>query len=166
MLRKLWMQHVYWTRMVIISMVSGLGDAEEASARLLQNPKDFAELLAPYYGKRTALQFQRLFSEHLLIAADLVSAAKAGDTQKAESARKKWYRNADEIAWFLSGINPHWNREKWRQMLYSHLAMTEKEAVLRLGEDYAADIKNFEEIEKEALDMADYMLLGMQRQFF
>ena len=51
-------------------------------------------------------------------------------------------------------------------MLYSHLEMTEKEAVLRLGGNYLADIKIFHEIEKEALKMADYMFCGILKQHY
>lgn len=41
-IRRLWSQHVYWTRFFIISAVSELGDLQAATKRLLQNPKDFA----------------------------------------------------------------------------------------------------------------------------
>ena len=53
-----------------------------------------------------ANQFQELLTQHLLIAADLVNAAKNGEPEKADIARKKWYQNADEIARFLSSIQP------------------------------------------------------------
>ncbi len=165
-LRKLWEQHVYWTRFFIISTVAGLEDLDAVTARLLQNPKDFADVLAPLYGARTARQFQELLTDHLLIAADLVNAAKNKNIIKADEARKKWYENADEIACFLSKINPYWDQSRWKSKLYSHLEMTEKEAVLRLQGNDQADIKNFERIENEALNMADYMFCGIVRQCF
>lgn len=164
--RQLWVQHVYWTRFFIISTVSGLEDLDVVTARLLQNPRDFADVLASFYGKKTAERFQELFTEHLLIAGDLVNAAKNKDTAKVDETRKKWYENADEIACFLSKINPYWDILRWRNMLYSHLEMTEKEATLRLQGNYSEDIKNFERIEKEALNMADYMFCGIINQCF
>ena len=90
---------------------------------------------------------------------------KAANMAKADELRKRWYANADEIAAFLSLINPYWNQQKWRDMMYSHLSMTEKEAALRLKKEYPKDIKMFEHIEKEALDMADYMSTGIIRKF-
>lgn len=39
--------------------------------------------------------------------------------------------------------------------------MTEKEATLRLQENYAADMAVFEDIENEALHMADDMFCGI-----
>ena len=70
---------------------------------------------------RAADRFEELFTQHLLIAADLVNAAKSGDVSKANAAREKWYENADEIAEFLSSINRCWSKSKWRSKLYSHL---------------------------------------------
>lgn len=164
--RQLWEQHVYWTRFFIISTAADLHDLEAVTNRLLQNPKDFAKLLQPIYGVKIAGRFQELFTQHLLIAADLVNAAKNAEVSKANDARKRWYENADEIAGFLSSVNPCWDEAKWKTMLYSHLEMTEKEATLRLRGNYAADIQMFDNIENEALKMANYMYCGIIKQGF
>lgn len=164
-LRMLWEQHVQWTRSFIISTAAGLGDLEAVTKRLLQNPGDFATVLKPFYGERKASRFKTLLTEHLLIAADLVNAAKKGDTAAADTARKKWYENADDISAFLAKINPCWSAAKWRELFYSHLEMTEKEAGLRLEGRYSEDIKIYDMIEKEALVMADYMSSGIIKQF-
>jgi len=164
-LRKLWEQHVYWTRFFIISTAADLGDLKPVTNRLLRNPMDFAQLLAPFYGDSIAEEFEMLFTQHLLIAADLVNAAKNQDKDKADQSRRAWYQNADEIAVFLSEINPYWSNDVWRDLLHSHLEMTEMEAVLRLSGKYEKDIKIFDEIEEEALKMADYMTYGISRQF-
>ena len=75
-LRQLWGQHVYWTRFAIISTAADLDDSDPVTKRLLRNPKDFAKLFAPIFGMKTAKRFEELFTWHLLIAADLVNAAK------------------------------------------------------------------------------------------
>lgn len=165
-IRQLWIQHVYWTRFFIISTAADLADLAPVTNRLLQNPKDFAKLLAPIYGLKIAKQFQDLFTQHLLIAGDLVTAAKNAETDKANYARKRWYKNADDIAEFLSSINPYWDAAEWKAMLYSHLKMTEQEATLRLQESYSADIQMFDSIEAEALKMADYMFYGINKDCF
>lgn len=53
-IRRLWTQHVYWTRFFIISTADDLEDLEAVTNRLLRNPKDFAHLLTPIYGMKTA----------------------------------------------------------------------------------------------------------------
>ena len=160
-LQQLWGQHVYWTRFFIISTAESLDDLTPVTSRLLRNPKDFARFLAPIYGTKIACQFQELFTRHLLIAADLINAAKNGKMEKADHIRKQWYQNAEAIASFLSSINQCWKKTKWIDMLYSHLEMTEKEAILRLQGNYAADIEMFDDIENEALKMANYMFCGI-----
>lgn len=164
-LRRLWMEHVMWTRSFIISTASNLGDLQYVSNRLLRNPADFADVLRPFYGNEAAMRFKNLLTDHLLIAADLVNAAKAGDTKTADEKRMKWYDNASDIADFLGGINPYWSRSVWQTMLDDHLKMTENEAAQILGGQYAASISQYDSIQKEALEMADYMTSGITRQF-
>ncbi|MGN1117406.1 MAG: acetylglutamate kinase [Acutalibacteraceae bacterium] len=160
-IRQLWSQHVYWTRFFIISTAADIGDLEPVTKRLLRNPKDFAVLLAPIFGMRAACRFEELFTQHLMVGADLVNAAKNGETDKANTAREKWYKNADEIAAFLASINCCWSEAEWKSMMYCHLEMTQKEATLRLQGNFTADINVFDKIENEALKMADYMFCGI-----
>lgn len=164
-MRKLWSQHVYWTRFFIISTAEELSDLKYVTNRLLENPGDFAKVLKIFYGEKKADEFKKLLTEHLQIAGDLVNADKDMNTVKADELRKKWYANADDIAEFLSVINPYWCEQKWHDMMYSHLGMTEKEAGFRLKKEYPKDIQMFESIETEALEMGDYMASGIIRQF-
>lgn len=161
--RKLWEQHVMWTRSFIISTADNLGDLDFVTKRLLRNPADFAAVLKIYYGNEKAGKFQKLFEDHLLIAADLVNQAKAGNSEGVETARNKWYQNAADIAAFLSNINPYWNRQEWNKMLDEHLKMTEDEAVTRLQEQYRQNVEIYDSIENQALAMADYMTQGILR---
>lgn len=164
-MRLLWSQHVYRTRLFIISAAASLADLSETTAWLLQNPGDFAEVLRQFYGAAKAAEFEKLFTEHLTIAGELVTAAKNGEAQKAAEARNRWYQNAEEIAALLSCMNPCRNFSKWQKMLFDHLAMTENEAVFRLGGRFREDIAEFNRIEAEAMRMADCMTDGIITQF-
>lgn len=164
-MRLLWEQHVYWTRMAILSMVFGLPDSDFVTNRLLRNPKDFEAALRPFYGENIAAQFAELLTSHLTIAAELVQAAKAGDSTAAADAEKRWYANANQIAAFLDSINPNWSEQEWQKLLNDHLAMTKAEAVDILTQKYVDSINMFENIEQEALTMADIMTQGIVKQF-
>ncbi len=50
-------------------------------------------------------------------------------------------------------------------MLFEHLALTKTEAVSRLTGDYETNIAIYDEIETQALGMADVMTEGIVRQF-
>lgn len=164
-LRMLWEQHVYWTRLFIISTVFNLPDAALVTQRLLRNPKDFGDALRPIYGDEAASKMTELLTAHLTIAAQLTKAALAGNNTAAAQLEKQWYANADDIAKALSQINPHWSEQEWRRLLYDHLAMTKKEAVDYVAKSYGDSISTFDQIEKEALEMADYMATGIRDQF-
>ncbi|MGN1271488.1 MAG: LysM peptidoglycan-binding domain-containing protein [Clostridia bacterium] len=161
----LWEQHVFWTRLFLISVSENLKDLEETEKRLLRNPADIANIYRRYYGNDVAQKIQNLLTEHLKIGGDLIVALKNKDNAKAQELNKKWYKNADEIAEFLSSINPYYNKQELQQMLYEHLALTTEEVKARLRGDYKADIEAFDKVEKEALKMASYFTRGIWKQF-
>lgn len=164
-IRLLWEQHNVWTRSTIVSLVFALPDVNYVVARLLRNPEDFEQALRPYYGERVAAEFRELLREHLVLAADLVKAAKAGNTEAAAEAERLWYANADAIAVFLGRINPYWSREQWRNMMRHHLDLVKSEAVNMLAGNYQASVAVYDEIELQALQMANVMAEGIIRQF-
>lgn len=164
-LRRLWTEHVMWTRSFIISTAFDLDDLDYVTRRLLRNPADFSKLLRTYYGNNAAKKFEELFRAHLEIAGKLVNAAKAGNESEAEELRGLWYENADELATFLSDINPYWNKSDWKTLLFDHLKMTENEAGLILNRHYAESIDEYDNIQSEALKMADLMSYGIINQF-
>jgi hypothetical protein len=164
-LRELWEQHTVWTRATIVSLVFGLPDVDFVTNRLLQNPEDFGNLFRLYYGDRVGSRLRDLLREHLVIAAQLVKAAKAGDNKAEAEIEKRWYANGDEIAAFLASINPYWSEESWRRMYRTHLGLVKSEAVALLTENYSAEASLYDELETQALEMADVMIQGIIRQF-
>lgn len=158
-------EHAVWTRSTIMSIIFDLPDEDVVTKRLLRNPVDFGNALEPFYGRSIALKFSDLLRDHLVIAAELVKAAKAGNKQAADAAEKRWYDNADQIAIFLSKINPYWSQEEWKTMLHQHLSLVKSEATTILNKDYAAGIDVYDKIENQALGMADVMTEGIIKQF-
>jgi hypothetical protein len=164
-MRLVWEQHVYWTRLTIISLAFNLPDVDFVTARLLRNATDMGNLLKPYYGNKIAAKFSNLIREHLVIAVELVKAAKAGNQKAVAAAERRWYANGEEIAEFLSTINPYISKNKFKEMFFEHLALTTSEAVFILQKDYKSSIAVFDKIEAEALQMADTITVGIVKQF-
>jgi hypothetical protein len=151
--------------MLIISIAAGLPDEDLVTERLLRNPPDMAAVFRRYYDDGIASRFSSLMRDHLVLAAQLVKAAKASNSQAAAEAEKKWYANADELAAFLNSINPNWPKSVLMNMLHEHLRMTKDEAVFRLSKKYKSDIAAYDQIEKQALEMADVFTEGIVKQF-
>ena len=164
-MRQAWLQHVYWTRMLIISIVERLADAPEVANRLLENPYDIASIFGRYYSKDVADLIQKLLTEHLQIGAAIITAARDENQEEVDRLNIMWYENADEMADAFSSINPYYNREMVQQMLYQHLSLLTEELNKRIMGYYNEDIDAFNEGEREAMAMADYFVTGIMRQF-
>ncbi|WP_212935859.1 acetylglutamate kinase [Bacillus hominis] len=164
-MRSLWEQHVAWTRLAIIGIIFNLPDINVTVGRLLQNATHMGLSLEPFYGENAVKKYSALIKDHLVIAADLVKAAKAGDQNAAAAIEKKWYANGDEIVEFLTSINPYIEKEEFRKMFYEHLALTKAEALAFLNKDYDSSVKLYDKIEKEALEMADTITDAIVKQF-
>src|SRR5262249_10166124 len=78
-MRKLWEDHITYTRNYIISALSDLPDASSVAARLMKNQEDLGNAIVPYYGSAAGQKLTALLKEHIQIATDVVKAAKAGD---------------------------------------------------------------------------------------
>lgn len=164
-MRLVWEQHVYWTRMLLISIADKLTDESAVAERLLQNPKNIADVFAGYYPTDTANIIVQLLTEHLQIGADLIIALRDRQTFQATQLEQQWYANADKMADAFSSISPYYEREDMKTMLYRHLDLTKEEVVMRLSGNYPEDINAFDEVEREALAMADHFSYGIIRQF-
>jgi len=164
-MRKLWADHVIWTREYIVAAVAGTPDAEAAAARLLRNQEDIGNAIVPYYGRAAASALTGLLRQHILIAVDLVAAAKGGNEAKFKEADARWSKNVVEIADLLSGANPHWPKKDLLDLLNLHLGLTKGEAVARLKKDWAADVQAFDDIFTEINTVADALTAGIIQQF-
>jgi hypothetical protein len=164
-LRKLWSDHVIWTREYIVAAVAGTPDSGAAAGRLLKNQEDIGAAIVGYYGQAAGDKLTALLKEHILIAVDLVAAAKADDKPAFAKHDARWTANVAEIAHFLAGGNPNWPEKDLVDLLGLHLKLTKDEAVARLTGDWAADIKAFDDIFTEIMVVADALHDGLVAQF-
>ena len=164
-LRTLWSDHVIWTREYIVAAVAGTPDADAAAGRLLRNQEDIGAAVAGFYGQAAGDRLTELLKEHILIAVDLVAAAKSGDQAAFATNDRRWTANIETIAAFLAGANPNWPETDVLDLLALHLKLTKDETVARISGDWAADVKAFDEIFTEIMVLADALNDGIVAQF-
>ena len=165
-MRKLWEDHITYTSFYITSALAGSDDTGKVAERLLKNQEDLGNALKPIYGEDAGNKLTALLKEHILIAVDLVKAAKGGDMEATEAADKKWYKNGEDIAEFLSGANPkNWPKKALTEMMYAHLAVTKDAVVAKLNKDHAAAIMAYDKGHDHILMMADALADGIVKQF-
>jgi hypothetical protein len=164
-MRQLWEEHIVYTRNFIISALADLGDTDKVAERLLRNQDDIGNAVKPFYGEEAGKKLAALLRDHILIAADIVKAAKAGNNDGVAGGEKRWHANADEIATFLSGANPNWPKAVLTDMLYKHLDFTTTEVISRIKKDWPADIEAYDKGHAHMLMFADSLTDGIVKQF-
>ena len=163
--RKLWEDHITWTRVVIIGILDELPGTQAYTARLLQNYEDMEEALAPYYGDEAEV-LGDLIQDHLVIAAELLTAAHDSDTAAFNDAKTRWYANGHDIAVQMNKMNPQfWPLEETEQMWVEHLDATLEEASTHLSGDFAGEVVAYDKVHDLALEMADFFSDGVMKQF-
>jgi hypothetical protein len=164
-MRKLWTDHVVWTRDYIIAAIGDAPDAQPALTRLLKNQDDIGGAVAKFYGDPAGKQLTTLLKDHIAIAGDLVKAAKAGDKAAQKAADDKWQNNAVQIAAFLSKANPNWPKATLEQLMKQHLSTTTSEVVARLTKNWDEDVRAFDAVYDHIFHMSDALTDGIVKQF-
>lgn len=163
--RKLWIDHVLWTRNFIISDIASLEDKSPVLQRLLKNQDDIGSSIKPFYGEEAGNKLSALLKEHIELAGQVVDLAKNNNKSDLEKYNKLWYENADKLADFLSSANPNYSNKVLKNMLYKHLQLTTDEAIARLNKDWKADIDAYDKGENHMVMFADILSDGIIKQF-
>jgi hypothetical protein len=164
-MRKLWSDHVYWTRDYIVAATANQPDKDAAAARLLRNQEDIGNVVATFYGRDAGNQLTVLLKDHIQIAVDLINAAKVKDQTKFQEFDRKWDRNAEDIVAFLSKANPKWSKADLTSLMKMHLTTTKQEVTARLSQNWAEDVKAFDAVYDHILKMSDALADGIIMQF-
>jgi len=161
--RKLWEDHITWTRVVIIGVLDELPGTDAYTARLLQNYEDMEDALAPYYGEEAEV-LGDLIQDHLVIAAQILTALNTG--QPTDDLVASWYANGHDIAVQMSEMNPEfWPLAEGDPMWKEHLDATIAEALDHFNGNFEAEVADYDLVHNLALDMADFFSEGVMKQF-
>lgn len=164
-MRKVWTDHVVWTRNYTVSAVDGTPDQGKMLERLLQNQVDIGNAIKPYYGEAAGNQLAKLLKDHILIAGKVLDAAKSQNQADLKKYNTEWYKNGDDIVEFLSGLNNNWSLNELRDMFHMHLQLVTDGVVARIKKDPAADILALDKGTLHMLIFADVLSDGIIKQF-
>jgi hypothetical protein len=165
-MRKLWEDHVTWTRLAIAEFADGFAGFGQTAARLLHNQTDLGNAVKPFYGDAAGERLTALLHNHITIAGEILQAAKAGDTAAFADGKARWYANADDIADFFASANPRfWPQATMRGAMKEHLDQTLSEAAHEPGGDYAAGVADYDQVHQHILALADLLSGGIIGQF-
>jgi hypothetical protein len=164
-MRKLWEDHVQWTRIYIVDQTANLPDTPNAAARLLQNQVDIGDAVKPFYGAAAGDQLTALLKTHITGAVALIDAVESGDQNAITQANTAWYANGDDIAHFLASANPNWSLGDLQYHMKLHLDQTLAEVSAHLKSDWNGDIAAYDAVAAHIRVMADFLSNGIAKQF-
>ena len=164
-MRKLWEDHITYTRNFIISDLGNLKDVDAVSERLMKNQEEIGDAIKPYYGGEAGDKLTNLLKDHIQIAVEVVESAKKNNKEALGKSQKKWKENANDIALFLSSANPNWSKETLEKMLSKHLDLTTGEVSARLKGDWKKDLESYDKGHAHMLIFSDTLVDGIARQF-
>jgi len=194
-MRQLWSDQVAFTRQYVIAAVAGrpvsevltkllgqavapiatapgvrdlvpqFSDGDAAAVGLLTTMEATGEAFAPHVGEDSARELVSLLRRHVLIAVELLSAARSGHIERFKKEDERWIASANEIAAFLSSVNPNWPREVLEQHLQLLLQLTKDEAVARIAGNSRLDLRTYDAIHEEAMVIADLIEEGLAGDF-
>lgn len=159
--RKLWTDHVLWTRQYIISTLAGLPDQSAVSQRLMSNQEAIGQSVIAFLGPANGLRLGKLLREHVLLMGKVVTAIQAGDQPKLAAGQKEWTANAVEIANLLNKANSRWPQATLVSMLQHYLDLTTQEIAARTNKNWAGDTAAFDACFDHMMKFADFMANGM-----
>ena len=164
-MRKLWGDHLTYLRNFLISALADLPDQEAVIQRLKKNQVQIGDAFQLYYGSEAGDKLAGLLREHLRIAEKVVWAAKAGMKEELGDQEKKWSENGQDIAAFLSDMNPAWTRSSLEAMIQKQQDLTTRQVVCRLAKDWTGDIQAYDEAREHLLLFSDTLSSGIRKQF-
>jgi hypothetical protein len=165
-MRKLWEDHVTWTRLAIVTFAADYPGFDTTAKRLLENQEDIGDAIKPFYGDEAGDQLTALLHDHITIAVEILQAAKANDILAFDDAKARWYANANDIAEFLSAANPQfWPKDALLAAMNMHLDQTLDEAAHELNGEYERSVGDYEDAHLHILAMADVLSSGIIGQF-
>lgn len=164
-LKGLWIDHALWTRNAIVGIIDELEGTQQTIERLLRNQDEIGDFYKPYYGSVFGNKLASLLREHIVIAGELVTAAKNGEQEEVERLNKLWYKNGDAIVDLISDANPHIDKARLSEMFDTHLQQVFNIAAARLNKDWEGEIIAFDVGKNHLIHMADYLAKGIIKQF-
>ena len=163
-LRALWEQLSYWIRMYLVSVSDDMSDGKAVLKRLLQIPEEMEKVFAQYYPPEIVGEMRKALDQFVNGLAGLAPLVKSGSAEEADRQEIQLEQAADRLAEILSNMNINYDKEQLREALEEYLLQTKREIVARLSGQFAEDIVTFDEVERQALRIADYLARGIVEQ--
>jgi hypothetical protein len=120
-LRDLWVGHIFWVRHVVSNIATNDPEEREAAEKeVVANTKQIASTIAPFYGEDASQKLFNLLDVNISAVREYSEGTVAGNKRQKDFALALLESNADDIADFLSHINPYLPKDTVRGLIAAH----------------------------------------------
>ena len=165
-MRALWQGHVTATRGYAMAVKAGDSTAASGAAdQVVANAKSIAGAVAGFYGPAAGEEMLRLLAGHWGGVQAMTDAAHAGNTPGTRQAMDALVANADEIARFLAGANPHLTADAVNGLLVAHAGHHAEQIRQIMAGDMAGEAETRMAMQAHMDVIADALAGAIARQF-
>lgn len=165
-LRDVWVGHIFWVREVVRALADKEADAAKvAESKAVDNAKQIAGAIEPFYGKPASDQLFKLLAGHYTAVKSHASATIAGNSADAKKAFDQLVSNAGEISVFLSTANPHLPKNTLNSLLVAHGGHHVQQNQQFAKGDVEGEARTWEEMKQHIYGISDALAGALAKQF-
>lgn len=165
-LRDLWVEHVFWIRNYVVATAAHNDSAKQVAAeQIVANATAISAAVASFYGEPAGKQLLNLLAGHWGAVKDYSDATFASNADGQQKATKQLTSNAQQIAGFLAGANPHLPEDALFALLSAHGAHHIAQIQQLSAGDYAAEAKTWSAMRLHMFTIGDALTNGLAKQF-
>ncbi|MGH7236480.1 MAG: hypothetical protein ACREIO_08865 [Nitrospiraceae bacterium] len=165
-LRELWVGHIFWIRNVVLDNATNNPAARDAAEKeVVANAKQIASTITPFYGEAASEKLFSLLASHYGAVKEYSEATVAGSKHQQDAAIVHLASNADDIAVFLSGANPHLPKDAVRGLIAAHGSHHVAQIIQFQEKDYAREAQTWQVMRQHVYVIADALTTALVKQF-
>ena len=165
-LRDLWVGHIFWVRHVVSNIATNEPEERDAAEKeVVENTKQIASTMTPFYGEAASEKLYRLLDTNIGGVREYSEATAAGDKRLQDVALAHLASNADEIADFLSHLNPYLHKDIVQGLIATHGAHHVLQINQYKAKEYAPLGATWPMMRQHVYVIADTLTTALVKQF-
>jgi hypothetical protein len=165
--RELWLGHIFMIQHVVLVNVTNDSSARDAADKqVLTNAKQIANTFTPFYGETRSEKLYTLLAAHYASVKEYSEATIAGDQRRQDAALVLLASNADDIAVFFNGVNPHYlEKDTVRGLIAAHGAHHVLQINQYKNKKYTELEETWAMMRQHVYVIADTLMTALAKQF-
>ena len=165
-LRDLWVGHIFWVRQVVSNNATNNPDERDAAEKeVVTNARRIAHRLTPFYGEAASQKLLTLLDINYGAIREYSEATFTGNKNRQEAALARLESNADDIANFLSHVNPYLHKDTIRGLISGHGAHNILQINQYKEKEYAHLGATWAMMRQHVYVIADTLTMALVKQF-